>query len=33
MFPPSKLMNNSRIKKRIIPEKLIREIVEFFKNS
>ena len=26
-------MNNTRIKKKIIPEKLIREIVELFKNS
>jgi len=26
-------MNNSRIKKKIIPEKIIREIVELFKNS
>jgi len=26
-------MNNSRVKKKIIPEKLLREIVEFFKNS
>jgi len=26
-------LNNSRIKKKIIPEKIIREIVEFFKDS
>jgi hypothetical protein len=26
-------MNNTRIKKKIIPEKIIREIVELFKNS
>ena len=32
IFPPVKKIN-SRIKKKIIPEKIIREIVELFKNS
>ena len=31
--PQNQRWNNSRIKKKIIPEKIIREIVEFFKNS
>jgi len=34
IFPLYKINNyNSRVKKKIIPEKLIREIVELFRNS